>query len=78
MRDKRQKFVDLAEKRVNNALKQIELIGNLANRSNYDYEESDYQKIFRVIDSEVREMKRNFTESSTVSKKKFSLAKGAN
>lgn len=76
MRDKRQKFVELAEKRVNNALKQIELIGNLANKANYDYEDSDYQTIFRVIDAEVREMKRKFTESNSSTKRKFSLSRG--
>lgn len=73
MRDKREKFIELAEKRVNNAIKQIGLIGNLANTANYDYDESDYQKIFRVIDAEVREMKRRFAEAGSGSRKKFTL-----
>lgn len=77
MSKKREKFVDLAEKRVNNALKQIQLIGNLSNTGNYEFNESDYQKIFRAIDSEVREMKRKFTEAATNSKGKFSLGKGS-
>jgi hypothetical protein len=70
---KREKFVELAEKRVNNAIKQIQLIGNLSNTGNYEFNESDYQKIFRAIDAEVREMKRKFTESGTGSRGKFSL-----
>jgi len=70
---KREKFVELAEKRVNNAIKQIQLIGNLSNTGNYEFNESDYQKIFRAIDSEVLEMKRKFTEAGTGSKGKFSL-----
>lgn len=73
MSRKREKFVELAEKRVNNAIKQIQLIGNLSNTGNYDFNESDYQKIFRAIDSEVREMKRKFAEANTGSKGKFSL-----
>ena len=73
MGKKRDKFVELAEKRVNNALKKIQLIGNLSNTSNYEYLEADYQKIFRAIDAEVREMKRKFTESGMGSKGKFSL-----
>jgi hypothetical protein len=73
MRDKRKKFVELAEKRVNNALKQIELIGNLANRANYDYSEEDYQKVFRVIDAEVKAMKQKFTGSTDNERKKFAL-----
>ena len=63
MSRKREKFVELAEKRVNNAIKQLQLVGNLSNTGNYDFSESDYQKIFRAIDSEVREMKRKFTEA---------------
>ena len=73
MSRKREKFVELAEKRVNNAIKQIQLIGNLSNTGNYDFNELDYQKIFRAIDLEVREMKRKFAEANTGSKGKFSL-----
>jgi hypothetical protein len=73
MSRKREKFVELAEKRVNNAIKQIQLIANLSNTGNYDFEEADYQKIFRAIDSEVREMKRKFTESNAGSRNRFSL-----
>ena len=70
---KREKFVELAEKRVNNAIKQIQLIGNLSNTGNYEFQEADYQKIFRAIDAEVRELKRRFTEAEVGSKGKFSL-----
>lgn len=73
MSRKREKFVELAEKRVNNAIKQLQLIGNLSNTGNYEFSESDYQKIFRAIDSEVREMKRKFAEAGTGSRGKFSL-----
>ena len=75
MRDKRERFIRLAEKRVNNVLKQIELVGNLGNRANYDYSEEDCQKIFKVIDEEVRKMKRRFAESEHNSKAKFKLTK---
>jgi hypothetical protein len=74
MRNKREKFIELAEKRVTKAMKDIELIGNLANRSNYEYEEDDYEKIFRAIDSCVRDMKRRFSESGVGTKKKFTLS----
>lgn len=76
MRDKRKKFVELAEKRVNNALKQIELVGNLGNKSNYEYTEDDCQEIFRAIDEEVRKMKKRFRESDARSNKKFMLKGG--
>ena len=60
MRNKQTKFIDLAEKRVNNALKQIQLIGNLSNKRNYEYDDADYRKIFYAIDEEVKSMKRKF------------------
>lgn len=75
MVDKRDKFIELAEKRVNKALKQLDLIGNLANKSNYDYDESDYKEIFRVIDSEVKSMKRKFIDAHDNSRTKFKLKK---
>jgi len=73
MSRKRDKFVELAEKRVNNAIKQIQLIGNLSNTGNYEFQEADYQRIFRAIDAEVREMKRRFAEANLGLKGKFSL-----
>ena len=72
MRDKRKKFVELAENRVNNAIKQIKLIGNLANKSNYDYDTEDFQKIFRAVDDEVKNMKAKF-QGSKQKQQGFSL-----
>jgi hypothetical protein len=56
----RAKFVRLATKRVTNALKALQLIGNLSNRSNYDYTESDVQKIFRALQEELRASRKKF------------------
>lgn len=64
MREKdREKFVRLATRRVINALKAIQLIGNLSNRSNYDYTSEDVQKIFKALQDEL-----------SISRKKFDLA----
>jgi len=61
MREKdRYKFVRLATKRVSNALKSIQLIGNLSNRSNYDYTEEDVQKIFRALQEELGACRKKF------------------
>ena len=40
-RDKRAKFVELAENRVNRAIKDLRLIGNLSNRSAYEFADED-------------------------------------
>jgi len=54
------KFKDLAIKRVNSALKAIGLIGNLSNRSNYDYTDEDVEKIFRALADEIKECRQRF------------------
>ena len=56
----RQKFVDLAKKRVSKALKDIQLIGNLSNRSNYDYTEEDVAKIMKALSDEVSACRKKF------------------
>jgi hypothetical protein len=63
----REKFVRLANKRVSNALKALQLIGNLSNKSNYDYTEADVQKIFKALHDEL-----------SSSRKKFEMAKNRN
>ena len=60
-RDKRKKFVELAEARVNRAIKDIRLIGNLANRSAYEYSEEDVRKVFRALSREIDAAKSRFT-----------------
>ena len=60
MSDKREKFVELAEKRVTRAIKDLRLIGNLSNKNNYAYTESDVQKIISHLDQEVKLLKAKF------------------
>jgi hypothetical protein len=56
----RKKFVELAEKRVSRALRDIRLIGNLSNRSNYNYTEDDARRIYRALRDALDEMKARF------------------
>lgn len=58
--DRREKFVELAEKRVQRALKDIRLIGNLSNRSNYIYTDEDVKKIIKVLKESVDDVKSRF------------------
>ncbi len=60
MRDKRSKFVKLAQARVNRAIKDISLIGNLANRSAYEYGDEDVKKIFKALHRELDAAKARF------------------
>lgn len=56
----RGKFKKLAEARVGKALKAIQLIGNLSNRSNYDFTDDDVTKIFKALNDEISSCRRRF------------------
>jgi hypothetical protein len=60
----RAKFVKLASARVSKALKDIQLIGNLANRSNYDYTDEDVTKIFKALNDEINIARKRFDLSN--------------
>jgi len=72
METKNEKFKRLAEKRVNNVIKQLELIGNLSNSSAYDFEEKDIEKIFKAIKIEVKKAELQFDKKEPF-KNKFNL-----
>jgi len=56
-RDRRQKFIGLAERRTINAIKAIRVIAKLGNKSAYEYTEADVQKIARTLSREVDALK---------------------
>lgn len=69
-----EKFKSLANKRVNTALKAIRLIGNLSNKSNYEYTDADVDKILRALDEELKECRQRFEfAKKTSGKEEFSL-----
>ncbi|EAP77850.1 hypothetical protein [Roseovarius nubinhibens] len=71
-RDKRQKFEELAEKRVNKVIKDLRLIGNLSNRNNYSFDDGDVRKIMKALDDELKALKVRFTQARP-SEKDFKL-----
>lgn len=73
MRDKRAKFVELANKRVNRCLNDLRLVGNLANTGAYEYSEEDAKKIIRALQREIDQLKSKFNESADSSASEFSL-----
>jgi hypothetical protein len=73
MRDKRKKFVELAEARVNRTIKEIRLIGNLSNRAAYSYTEDDTKKIFRVLLKEIESARARFGDGSGSGDNEFRL-----
>lgn len=73
MKDKRKKFVELAEARVNRAMKEIRLVGNLSNRSAYEFTDEDVKKMFRALQKEVDTAKSRFGEKGGNGDGEFSL-----
>ena len=72
-RDKASKFVDLANKRMNKAIKDLKLIGNLANRKNYEFTDDQVKKILKALQKEFDSIKQNFQDSDGESQDEFRL-----
>jgi len=70
---KREKFVRLAEKRTSNALKAIRLIGNLSNKTHYDYKDADVKKIVTALGREMDDLRRRFEDSGVKGNFEFKL-----
>jgi len=68
----RRNFIRLGNKRVNNALKYIRLVGNLSNTSNYYYTEKDVQRIFLALQKALDECQSLFDKKQK-QKESFSL-----
>lgn len=58
---KRDKFVELAQRRTVNAIKAIRVIAKLGNPSAYEYSEADVNKITKALLKEVDALKARMT-----------------
>ncbi len=56
----RDRFKRLATLRTNAVLKRLKVLGNCSNRSIYEYDEEDIDKIFTEIERKVKEVKAKF------------------
>jgi hypothetical protein len=72
---KRENFVRLAEARVTRAIESLRVIGNLSNRSNYEYTEEDVNKIITTLQNELKTLKGQFSSKRGVSPEGFKLRK---
>ena len=57
---KRERFTRLIEARMRRLLKDIQLVGNLANRSNYDYDDGDIEYVMTEIQHALLKAKMRF------------------
>jgi len=60
---RRDRFVRVAERRVNKILENLNNLGKCSNNRNYEYHEADIKKIFREIERKVKETKLLFKVS---------------
>ena len=56
----RDNFVRLAESRTTKILKDLELLGNLSNTTNYSFTDEDVRKIFSAINGNIKNCESKF------------------
>jgi FKBP-type peptidyl-prolyl cis-trans isomerase (trigger factor) len=72
-KNKAEKFKELAEKRVTRAIKEFRLIGNLANRKNYEYTDEHVKKIMSALRTELRHLSQRFEDGQDQDQPIFKL-----
>lgn len=72
-RDKSAKFIELANKRVNRAIKELKLIGNLGNKQNYEFTEEQSKKIIRALQNELDNVKQRLLTDGEDNQNVFKL-----
>jgi hypothetical protein len=72
---KRDNFIRLAEARVTRAIDAMRVIGNLSNRSNYEYSEEDVKTIINTLQAELTALKAQFKTRPGMSPQGFRLKK---
>lgn len=68
-----EKFIKLGGKRVSAAIDKIELIGNLANTSNYEYTDDQIAKIETALNDTVKKTMAKFSGDKEETEKSFSF-----
>ncbi len=70
---KEERFVRVADARVNKILSMVRLLGNLANTAVYSYTQEQSEKIFLTIQESLNAAKLRFSQQASEKKKRFSL-----
>ena len=60
---RRDRFIRIAERRVNQVLEALDRLENCSNVHNYEYQESDVRKIFGELEKRMKEVKQSFSDS---------------
>ena len=73
MNEKKINFTNLANSRVNKAIKILRLISNLSNKSHYSYSQEEADKIVIALNNEVKNIKEKFNSKNSRDTKEFKL-----
>ena len=71
--EKSERFIRLANSRVNRALRDLRLIKNLANKQNYKFTEAQSEKIIKALSAEMQDLKNSFYKKSVDNNQTFKL-----
>lgn len=69
--NKNEKFRRLAENRTNAIIQKLQLLGNLSNKTIYDYSDEEVKKMFAAIDASLNEVKEKYKAVQKSESKKF-------
>lgn len=73
MSKRNEKFKELANKRVNRAIKLIRSISKLSNRNNYEYSDDQAEKILRALEKECKSLRNSFNSANSKINEEFKL-----
>ena len=71
--DKGERFIRLANKRVNKAIRSLQMIQNLTNKRNYSFSDDQANKIIKALQSELNNIKRSFKNNDKFGTNDFIL-----
>ena len=71
---KEERYLRMVEPRVLKAVKAINLIGNLGNKSLYSYTDAQKKKVFKYIDEAVAEMKKDLDKQGREEKRNYDFS----
>jgi hypothetical protein len=70
---KREKFIELAEKRTKNAIKAIRVIAKLGNKNAYEFTDADISKIAKALVREIEQMRARMSSTGAKETIDFNL-----
>lgn len=71
---KDERFIRLAEARVNKIIKMVRLLGNLSWSSNYSYTQRQVEQIFTALQTELDKARKRFATGEKSIKQRFTLS----